>query len=358
MLHHFLGERYPKLPYRLAFMADNCAGQNKNRWMFWYLSWLLSVHPECVEITMHFMVPGHTKMMNDAKFGLIKRKMKKTECYSSRELKIIVDESGKGQFGIDVGADDTNVPFYKWKDILEVDYNGKIPGVSTHRLFQLRKASPGVCFWKETSDAAEWKSTQLMKPTTKIAEAMQTRFNVTRDARKASIHQGYPTTMPRTDSNIPRNLRVDLIAKRAEVDATIRLPNDQLSLARHKYLTSLAEKYFVSQERVGLREDFIRDSDTPQTQTMKVASLKSQIGELEAELEQASMIGDDEKIDELKKALATLTAELTSLGDPLIDIGSLKVKPEDLGSKKKLAAAIDELIRIEDITMDELGEFA
>ena len=55
--------------------------------------------------------------------------------------------------------------------------------------------------------------------------------------------------------------------------------------------------------------------------------------------------------------IATTDPAVDSLGNPLIDIGSLKVKPEDLGSKKKLAAAIDELIRGEDITMVELGEF-
>lgn len=73
MVHHFMGQNYPILPRHMGFMADNCPGQNKNRWLMWYCSWLTLVRPECETVTLHFMVPGHTKMLNDGKFGLLRR---------------------------------------------------------------------------------------------------------------------------------------------------------------------------------------------------------------------------------------------------------------------------------------------
>ena len=161
MLTHFLDQKYPVLPREVAFMCDNCPGQNKNRWVIWYCSYLTLVRPECDVITLHFMVPGHTKMLNDGKFGLLSRKLKLRDCYTTKEMCGICKESGKGMQAIDVGDED--VPFYNFKEFLGENFEGTVPGVMDTRLFQFRKSDPGVCFYKKKSDDNHWNQVQLLK---------------------------------------------------------------------------------------------------------------------------------------------------------------------------------------------------
>ena len=72
MLHHFfevhgLGER------NVHLHADNCGGQNKNNIMAGYLLWrcLVGLHEN---ITLSFMIAGHTKFSPDWCFGLLKKR--------------------------------------------------------------------------------------------------------------------------------------------------------------------------------------------------------------------------------------------------------------------------------------------
>ena len=72
MLHHFfevhgLGEQDVHLH------ADNCGGQNKNNAMVGYLLWcvLTGLHQN---ITLSFMITGHTKFSPDWCFGLMKKR--------------------------------------------------------------------------------------------------------------------------------------------------------------------------------------------------------------------------------------------------------------------------------------------
>ena len=52
--------------------CDNCAGQNKNRFVLWYCAWrvLTGQHRS---ISLHFLVAGHTKFAPDWCFGLLKQ---------------------------------------------------------------------------------------------------------------------------------------------------------------------------------------------------------------------------------------------------------------------------------------------
>ena len=75
MLHHFLayhsfGESC------LHLHADNCSGQNKNRFMMAYLMWRVMVGLNR-EINMSFLLVGHTKFSPDWCFGF-KRLYKRT----------------------------------------------------------------------------------------------------------------------------------------------------------------------------------------------------------------------------------------------------------------------------------------
>lgn len=50
----------------LLLSADNCGGQNKNRFVLWYLAWLVFTGRE-KRIELDFMIPGHTKNVVDGR---------------------------------------------------------------------------------------------------------------------------------------------------------------------------------------------------------------------------------------------------------------------------------------------------
>lgn len=51
--------------------ADNCGGQNKNQYVFYYFIWLVIIG-KLNSVDLSFMITGHTKSVVDALFGLLK----------------------------------------------------------------------------------------------------------------------------------------------------------------------------------------------------------------------------------------------------------------------------------------------
>ncbi|KAI4788188.1 hypothetical protein KUCAC02_036010, partial [Chaenocephalus aceratus] len=75
-LHHFfsqygLGEKHVHLH------CDNCSGQNKNRYLLWYLAWrcMVGLHED---ISLNFLIAGHTTCAPDWCFGLFKQQFRRT----------------------------------------------------------------------------------------------------------------------------------------------------------------------------------------------------------------------------------------------------------------------------------------
>ena len=68
MLHHFL-ETHRFGEVLVHFHADNCCGQNKNRYLMAYFMWriLVGLHED---IKISFLPVGHTKFAPDWCFGL------------------------------------------------------------------------------------------------------------------------------------------------------------------------------------------------------------------------------------------------------------------------------------------------
>lgn len=90
-LHHYLTER--STGERVLFLqADNCRAQNKNNIMMAYLCMrtMLNLHSE---ITISFMVPGHTKFSCDWAFGILKSNFRRNEVSSLEKLKDVITDS-------------------------------------------------------------------------------------------------------------------------------------------------------------------------------------------------------------------------------------------------------------------------
>ena len=56
---------------KLKVIFDNCRGQNANRWVVYYFAWRIAMKKSS-EITVHRLIPGHTKFFPDRYFGVFK----------------------------------------------------------------------------------------------------------------------------------------------------------------------------------------------------------------------------------------------------------------------------------------------
>ena len=114
MLHHFL-EHHGLGESHLHLHADNCVGQNKNNTMLHYLMWrvMVGLHRQ---ITLSFLIVGHTKSAPDWCFGLMKQRFRRTMVSNLRDLESVVNCSAEVNVAQLVGTQlgEVVVPTYNW----------------------------------------------------------------------------------------------------------------------------------------------------------------------------------------------------------------------------------------------------
>ena len=76
----------------LHLHCDNCSGQNKNKFMIWYLCWRV-IHGLHIDISLNFLITGHTKFAPDWGFGLIKQRYRRTMCNCLQDVATVVADS-------------------------------------------------------------------------------------------------------------------------------------------------------------------------------------------------------------------------------------------------------------------------
>ena len=162
--HHSMGEM------EVFLHADNCTGQNKNNAMLWYLAWrvMMGLH---TQITLSFLVVGHTKFSPDWCFGLFKRLYRRTEVGSLQAIAQVVNNSAScntAQLVVDeVG--NTIVPFLDWVSFLAPVFK-KLPGIKKLHHFRFNSSEPGVVYTRTHCDQAEKKRTLLKKDGPEVTE--------------------------------------------------------------------------------------------------------------------------------------------------------------------------------------------
>ncbi len=156
--NHGLGEK------EVYLHADNCTGQNKNNMMLQYLAWRVMTGRH-TQITLSFLVVGHTKFSPDWCFGLFKRLYRRTKVGSLKELSRVVNDSACCNFAQLVTAEDATciVPIYNWADFF-VPHMKKLLGIKKYHHFRFTSAEPGVVYVKYQWDTAENKQ-ELLKTT-------------------------------------------------------------------------------------------------------------------------------------------------------------------------------------------------
>ena len=68
-----------------SFHANNCVSQNKNNLIMQLMTYFL-ITGKLKEISINFMIPGHTKFMPDGFFGLVKKHIRKYRCDSWKQV--------------------------------------------------------------------------------------------------------------------------------------------------------------------------------------------------------------------------------------------------------------------------------
>ncbi|KAI9346289.1 hypothetical protein BDR26DRAFT_932122 [Obelidium mucronatum] len=155
MIHHAL---LSKPEQSKSFYADNCAGQNKNRWMMMYWTFRVILELED-EIKYTFMIAGHTKFIVDGFFGLFKKVFMRSETTNTRQLGILINNSAQGSKSIH----DKNVKWYKFSEFLEAYFDGVIPAISRMHCFRFSSEFKGFVEVKEFVHTENWTRHRLLK---------------------------------------------------------------------------------------------------------------------------------------------------------------------------------------------------
>ena len=144
----------------LHLHADNCVGQNKNRFVMAYFMWRVRTGQH-KEITASFMPVGHTKFSPDWCFGLFKRPFKQTEITCLDEIAQVAENSAQCNHAQLVGHLDgsSEVTFHDWSSFFDNDTIIKtaLKGISQISHFRFTAIHPGCVFVKSSCHGPERK---------------------------------------------------------------------------------------------------------------------------------------------------------------------------------------------------------
>ena len=156
MLHHHL-EHFSLGESSLHLHADNCSGQNKNRYVLEYLAWRVLAGLQ-EEVELSFLIVGHTKYSPDWCFGLFKRAFKRTKVGCLDDLVNVCEGSAKVNKSQLVGTQDGTVvvPTYNWSAFFQPFFKANpFKGLKKLQHLRFTATHPGACFFKETPDGEE-----------------------------------------------------------------------------------------------------------------------------------------------------------------------------------------------------------
>ena len=164
LLHHFfatygLGEKVAHLH------TDNCCGQNKNRYMMYYLMWrvLTKQHDE---IIISFLPVGHTKFFPNAGFGMLKRKFRRTNVGCLSDIASVVNKSAAMNHAQLVGDQSGNVivQSHDWANFFQDHViKAAMKGIKSFSHFRFTSAQPGTVHVRKSSDATAERKIKLLR---------------------------------------------------------------------------------------------------------------------------------------------------------------------------------------------------
>lgn len=147
----------------IHYMADISSGQNKSRFMIWFLSFLSTT----LNKTFHlrFLIAGHSKNFRDACFGLCKRSLKGKNVFTPNDVVNCYDSSGR----CNTVATASGAVFYDWRTFLDQFYSGTIDYISKMHEFRFTPDEPGIVSYKRFhisssgDGAGDWMAQRLWR---------------------------------------------------------------------------------------------------------------------------------------------------------------------------------------------------
>ncbi|KAG3061705.1 hypothetical protein PC121_g12858 [Phytophthora cactorum] len=141
MLYHFVHQIViPNGHRKLTIYADNCGGQNKNKFVIKMLL-ALAQTGKLETVDLKCFVKGHTKNAVDRGFDHIRKKFAKEDVWTTDQLLEVIKESSVSSALVHIPKDNPvmkvfwNIVKEAYKDLLNVQ---------RYQLFQMKKANPGV----------------------------------------------------------------------------------------------------------------------------------------------------------------------------------------------------------------------
>lgn len=152
MLHHTIERRTScdnvnSHGKKLVLHADNCTGQNKNKYVLFYIIWRALMGFED-EVQLCFLIVGHTKNVCDGFFGHVKRNCLKNDIYTPKAMMDVIQNSSVNTDCIS----GTMVAWFQWKEMFERYF--KVPNgfkISEYHVFKTQRTYPGFLFAKRLS---------------------------------------------------------------------------------------------------------------------------------------------------------------------------------------------------------------
>lgn len=148
---HSLGEA------NLHLHADNCSGQNKNRYVMQYLVWRVLVGLND-NITLSFLIVGHTKFSPDWCFGLLKQAYRRRKIGCLDDIVHAIEESAVVNHAQLVGRQDGTVvvPTYDWAAFFDEPFRQRaLQGIKSMHHLRFTCEKPDSVLVRDTSDSPE-----------------------------------------------------------------------------------------------------------------------------------------------------------------------------------------------------------
>ena len=156
MLHHFL-HTHNLGETDLLLHADNCSGQNKNRFVMQYLAWRVLAGLN-KSITLSFLIVGHTKFSPDWCFGLFKQVYRRSKIGCLDDIARVVEESAVVNHAQLVGTQDGTVivPTYNWADFFDAPFRQTaLKGIKSMHHLTFTSSKPGCAIVKDSINSPE-----------------------------------------------------------------------------------------------------------------------------------------------------------------------------------------------------------
>ncbi len=155
-LHDFFANRTIQTP-NIRLHADNCRGQNKNKYVMWYLLWLAATE-RVKRIEFKFMMKGHTHFIVDSGIGHAKQELRRSDVFCLNHWAAIINQSATANTAKVVDASYV----YDWKNALQ-PYFKTFAGISKFQHFAVDSAEPGWLLTRYGFAESVWEKRKLLK---------------------------------------------------------------------------------------------------------------------------------------------------------------------------------------------------